>query len=73
MQLNFSAGLTDLSTLQISHNKLTKLDDILHLIECTNISVLDLSHNHLEDPEIVEEVFAKMPSLVCIKFFITFL
>ncbi|CAE1286921.1 DNAAF1 [Acanthosepion pharaonis] len=57
------SGLTDLSTLQISHNKLTKLDDILHLIECTNISVLDLSHNHLEDPEIVEEVFAKMPSL----------
>ena len=34
--------------------------------------MLDLSHNRLEDPEIVEEVFAKMPSLVCTESLITF-
>ncbi|XP_014788744.1 uncharacterized protein LOC106882542 [Octopus bimaculoides] len=55
--------LPQLSTLQITHNKLSTMESVIHLKDCLSISVLDLSHNRLEQPEIVEEVFAKMPSL----------
>ncbi|KAJ0022222.1 hypothetical protein NQD34_009712, partial [Periophthalmus magnuspinnatus] len=47
------SSLPDLSTLQIAHNKLESLKDINHLTECLAISVLDMSHNLLNDPEIL--------------------
>ncbi|KAJ3039945.1 hypothetical protein HDV00_011611 [Rhizophlyctis rosea] len=51
-----------LKTVQVAHNFLRSADDIQHLVDCEQISILDLSHNKLEDPDIVE-VFAQMPNL----------
>ncbi|KAM8825294.1 uncharacterized protein ACB058_021274 isoform 5-T5 [Synchiropus picturatus] len=56
------SGLPQLSTLQISHNKLQTADDIKHLSECLSINVLDLSHNQLNDPQILV-VLEAMPEL----------
>ncbi|OON17804.1 leucine Rich repeat-containing domain protein, partial [Opisthorchis viverrini] len=55
--------LPNFTRLIIAHNKLTNLEDLLHVINCPQLSVLDLQHNHIKDPEVVEEVFAKIPSL----------
>ena len=49
----------------MSHNKLETAEDIKHLIECEKITVIDFSHNRLEDPDIVD-VFANMKSLVSV-------
>ncbi len=54
--------LPDLSTLQIAHNKLGTVGDIEHLSQCLAISVLDMSHNLLHDPEILP-VLEAMPDL----------
>ncbi|XP_059188050.1 dynein axonemal assembly factor 1 [Centropristis striata] len=54
--------LSDLSTLQIAHNKLETVKDIEHLSQCLAISVLDMSHNLLYDPEILL-VLEAMPEL----------
>ncbi|KAF3848034.1 hypothetical protein F7725_021062 [Dissostichus mawsoni] len=54
--------LPELSTLQIAHNKLKTVEDIEHLRQCCAISVLDLSHNLLQDPEILL-VLEAMPEL----------
>ncbi|KAI5613881.1 dynein assembly factor 1, axonemal [Silurus asotus] len=54
--------LTELSTLQISHNKLESVSDLQGLCLCPSICVLDLSHNYLNDPEILT-VLEKMPNL----------
>lgn len=54
--------LPDLSTLQIAHNKLQTVGDIEHLSLCLAISVLDMSHNLLCDPEILR-VLEAMPEL----------
>ncbi|KAF5403397.1 Dynein assembly factor 1 axonemal [Paragonimus heterotremus] len=55
--------LPNFTRLIIAHNKLSDLDDLIHLVNCPQLSVLDLQHNHIKDPEVIEEVFAKMPSL----------
>ena len=57
------ACLPVLHTLQISHNRLEKAQDIEHLAGCHNLGVLDLSHNKLDDPTVLE-VFKRMRSLV---------
>ena len=57
------ACIPNLHTIQISHCRLKTAADIEHLIECETVSVVDLSHNKLDDPEIVD-VFAKMKNLV---------
>ncbi|XP_053176122.1 dynein axonemal assembly factor 1 [Scomber japonicus] len=54
--------LPDLSTLQIAHNKLKTAEDIKHLSLCLSISVLDMSHNLLNCPEILP-VLEAMPEL----------
>lgn len=54
--------LPNLSTLQIAHNKLETAEDIKHLSQCLSISVLDLSHNLLNDPEIFP-ILEAMPDL----------
>ncbi|KAL6116315.1 dnaaf1 [Pungitius sinensis] len=52
----------DLSTLQIAHNKLETVGDVEHLSQCLAVSVLDVSHNLLNDPEILS-VLEAMPDL----------
>lgn len=56
------SSLPDLSTLQIAHNKLETVEDVKHLSQCLAISVLDMSHNLLDDPEIIS-VLEAMPEL----------
>lgn len=58
-----TACLKVLNTLQIAHNKLETVEDIQHLQECPSISVLDLSHNNISDPNIVT-ILETMPNLV---------
>ena len=58
-----AACLPELHTLQISHNRLSTADDLEHLTECHDISVLDLSHNKLNDPKILD-IFERMSGLV---------
>uniref|UniRef100_A0A8C4WDR3 Dynein axonemal assembly factor 1 n=1 Tax=Gopherus evgoodei TaxID=1825980 RepID=A0A8C4WDR3_9SAUR len=55
--------LSVLHTLQIAHNKLQTVEDIQHLQECPTICVLDLSHNKLDDPNILN-ILETMPDLV---------
>ncbi|XP_041851659.1 dynein assembly factor 1, axonemal [Melanotaenia boesemani] len=54
--------LPELNTLIVAHNKLETVGDIEHLSQCLSISVLDLSHNLLNDPEILI-VLEAMPDL----------
>lgn len=54
--------LPDLSTLQIAHNRLETMEDVKHLSQCLAISVLDMSHNLLNDPDIIS-VLEAMPEL----------
>jgi hypothetical protein len=46
--------LRDLTSLTLSHNKLSTADEIAHLADCKTLSVVDLSYNYLDDPDIVE-------------------
>uniref|UniRef100_A0A8C5HVS6 Dynein assembly factor 1, axonemal-like n=2 Tax=Gouania willdenowi TaxID=441366 RepID=A0A8C5HVS6_GOUWI len=54
--------LPELSTLQIARNKLETAADIEHLSQCLAITVLDLSHNLLNDSRILP-VLEAMPEL----------
>ncbi|KAK6635155.1 hypothetical protein RUM44_000404 [Polyplax serrata] len=51
-----------LHTLHISHNRLHEFSDIEHLKHCKELSCVDLQHNWLDDPNIVD-IFEAMPSL----------
>ncbi|VDP42672.1 unnamed protein product [Schistosoma mattheei] len=55
--------LPNFTKLIISHNKLTEINDLIHLIKCEQLSVLDIQYNFIKDPNVVEEVFAKLPNL----------
>ena len=52
-----------LNSLVISRNNLTKASDLEHLVECENLSCLDLSYNNIEDTDIID-TFEKMKTLV---------
>ncbi|EEB12325.1 leucine-rich repeat-containing protein, putative [Pediculus humanus corporis] len=54
--------LQSLHTLHISHNRLKDFSDIEHLKECKELSCVDLQHNWIDDPSIVE-ILAAMPNL----------
>ncbi|XP_041048070.1 dynein assembly factor 1, axonemal isoform X2 [Carcharodon carcharias] len=54
--------LPALRTLQLAHNQLCTVKDIEHLKQCDSLSVLDLSHNKLGDPDVIT-VFEVMPNL----------
>ncbi|VDO81781.1 unnamed protein product [Schistosoma margrebowiei] len=56
--------MPNFTKLIISHNKLTEINDLIHLIKCEQLSVLDIQYNFIKDPNVVEEVFAKLPNLV---------
>lgn len=56
------AHLKKLSTLNLSNNVLVSLDDVRELVRCTSLQALDLQHNQLNDPQIVE-LLAQLPDL----------
>ena len=58
-----AACLPDLSTLQMGHNKLETAADLEHLVECHKLSVLDISHNRIDDPAVLD-ILERMTSLV---------
>lgn len=57
--------LPKLNSLYLSHNKLESVADIEHLKECKTLSVVDLSHNAIEDADAVE-VFSQMAGIVSV-------
>lgn len=59
----FTACLPKINSLYISHNRISDLGDIEHLADCDSLSVVDLSHNKLDDPEVLD-IFASMKNLV---------
>ncbi|GAU98235.1 hypothetical protein RvY_09410 [Ramazzottius varieornatus] len=56
------ASLLELRSVELSHNSLSSLEDVSHLANCQSIEILDLSHNKLGDPAIID-VFAQMGNL----------
>lgn len=56
--------LPNLTKLVMAHNKLESIADVEHAVQCPRLSVLDLQHNRINDPAVIEEVFAKIPELV---------
>ncbi|XP_043279048.1 dynein axonemal assembly factor 1 [Venturia canescens] len=55
--------LKHLNTLNLAHNYLQSLEDIEHLRLLEALSILDLSHNRLDEPVGVTEVLSSMRSL----------
>lgn len=51
-----------MQTLNLSHNYVEVEDDFKHLEKLLQLTVLDISNNHIEDPLIVK-VVSKMPEL----------
>lgn len=59
-------SLEKLTTLTITHNKLTDAASIRGILQCPNVSVVDMSHNELNDPEVLT-VLQEMENLkVCV-------
>ncbi|UJR27229.1 hypothetical protein I4U23_008525 [Adineta vaga] len=56
------AMLPKLNSLYLSHNKLETVEDIQHLKECKTLSVVDLSHNCIDDPDAVD-VLSQMANI----------
>ncbi|CAM9955118.1 unnamed protein product, partial [Phaeothamnion confervicola] len=54
--------LPKLTTLLLGHNVLKMADDVRHILQCSSLQTLDLQHNHIEDPAVVD-VVAAMPGL----------
>lgn len=57
------ASLPTLHTFIVAHNKLCTVKDVEELKECKELAVLDLSHNCLDEPEIMDSVLHAMPNL----------
>ena len=70
--LTLSACLSTLHNLQMTHCKVKTVEDLEHLIECEELSVVDLAHNKLSDPAIID-VFEKMKNLVSSDLFFKYL
>jgi dynein assembly factor 1 len=60
--------LTQLETFNVSKNNIGKqgLEDLKGILEAPTINSLDISKNDVNDPEILEEIFMKMPSIALI-------
>jgi len=59
-------NLTKLETIQLKRNRIGRnggVDDVLGLLECPSLTVVDISENHIDDPEILPLVLEKMPHL----------
>jgi len=54
-----------LETLQLKRNRICKfnngLEDLLGLLECPTLTVLDISDNFIEGEEVIVEIFEKLP------------
>lgn len=59
------SNLKQLETIQLKRNRIGKngLEDVLGLLECPTLTVIDLSDNFIEDPDFLPEVLEKMPKL----------
>ena len=59
------AGCTSLDMVYLARNRIGRngLDDVRGLLECPNITTLDLQNNKIDDPAILEEVLVHMPRL----------
>jgi len=57
--------LIELETLQLRRNRIgaNGYSDLVGLLVCPKISVLDLSHNPIQDPAVLPEIFFQMPAL----------
>lgn len=57
--------LPHLETLQLKRNRIGSngLEDVLGLLECQSLSVLDIQENKVDDEQFVDEVLIKMPCL----------
>ena len=62
--------LPHLRTLTITHNRIKDADDLRGLTECPELSCVDLSHNKIDDPAVMD-IFAEMQSLVRFVFWLT--
>ena len=60
-------ALGNLGTLQMTHNQLKTAADLRGLLDCPSLSVVDVSHNKIDDPDVVD-IFSQMPvrSHVCV-------
>lgn len=59
------ACCTALQIVNFSRNALSTVEAISHLIECTSIENVDITHNNL-DGDVVQEVFCHMSNLVAL-------
>ncbi|CAN0221685.1 unnamed protein product, partial [Laminaria digitata] len=51
-----------LTTLLLANNHLETADDVRHVLQCPSIQTLDLQHNRINDPDVVD-IVAVMPDL----------
>uniref|UniRef100_K3WYY9 Dynein assembly factor 1, axonemal homolog n=1 Tax=Globisporangium ultimum (strain ATCC 200006 / CBS 805.95 / DAOM BR144) TaxID=431595 RepID=K3WYY9_GLOUD len=56
------AQLSQLSSLNLSRNQLETYDDLQELTQCKQLTNIDVSHNRLEDPRVLE-IFQAIPQL----------
>ena len=58
-------SLEVLENLQLKRNRIGKegIGDVEGLLECPSISCLDISYNMIDFPEIVEDIFGRLPNL----------
>jgi dynein assembly factor 1 len=59
------SNLEFLDVLYLARNRIGRngLDDLRGLLDCPSLTTVDLQNNKIEDPECLEEIFAKMPNL----------
>ncbi|CAM9719836.1 unnamed protein product, partial [Phaeothamnion confervicola] len=55
-------NLPKLTTLLLGHNILKTAEDVRHILQCPSLQTLDLQHNHIEDPAVMD-VVAAVPGL----------
>lgn len=57
--------LEKLDTLHIKNNRIGKggYEDLVGLLERPSLTCVDLSNNYIDDPQVLEEVFMKMPNI----------
>ena len=65
--LEHLSRLPDLQTLQASHCELKDLDAIRDLVDCPELTTVDLQQNKIDgDAEEMVRLFASMPKLACL-------
>lgn len=61
--LDSLACLPNLHTFIVSHNKLCTVKDVQELAGCKELAVLDLSHNSIDETEVMTSVLHQMENL----------